>query len=80
MRATLLRSAFLASLSLLAAGCATLPDDERIGRELRALDHENRYRIARQECRARGGRMVIQAHGRIDRNGVPPRGSMYFCT
>lgn len=65
---------------LMTAGCASLSERQLEEREYRNVDYAERFKAARSQCRARGGRMYVNASSKLDRNGVPNRGDRYFCS
>ena len=65
---------------LMTAGCTSLSERQLEEREYRNVEFAERFKAARSECLARGGRMYINASSKLDRNGIPNRGDRYFCS
>lgn len=75
----LLVSLFAASLLTLTA-CATLSEAELEARRYERTDYQERFRDFRRRCLAGGGKIIVNAPTRIDRDGVPYPGSRYTCS
>lgn len=69
---------FLAGLA--SAACAPMSEVGQEAREFENVDFENEFIAYRQQCVASGGRVFILANGRVDRRGIPRRGSYYTCS
>ena len=77
------RSRSLASLCaaglLTLTACATLSEAELEARQYERTDYQERFRDFRRRCLAGGGKVIVNAPTRIDRDGVPYPGSRYIC-
>ena len=62
------------------AGCAPLSEVQQDVREYENVDFENEFIAYRQQCMANGGRVFILANDRVDRRGIPSRGSYFTCS
>ncbi len=70
----------IAVLGLLAmSGCASLPADRLEERQYRNFDYAERFKYDRTLCSARGGRIIVDALGKPDRNGIPRYRERYIC-
>ena len=68
-------------LAGLAGGaCAPMSEVGQEAREYENVDFENQFIAYRQQCVANGGRVFVLANGRVDRRGIPLRGSYYTCS
>ena len=65
---------------LAGAGCAPLSEVDVEAREYENVDFENQFIAYRQQCMANGGRVFVLANGRVDRRGIPSRGSYFTCS
>ncbi len=71
----------IVALSLvMTAGCVQLTEQQIEERQYRNLDWQNQFVDYRHRCQSAGGRMVVQASGRLGRAGIPRRGDYYTCT
>ncbi len=75
---TFFRSAFI-TIALGASGCASLSEAELEMREYSNVEYREVFREFRQKCFQQGGRIIIDARGKVGRDGVPRRGDNYFC-
>lgn len=73
-----LHAGSVAALVLHASACAHAPVDAEDLR-YRQADFELRFVEFRSQCLARGGRILIDARSKVGRDGVPSRGSRYYC-
>ncbi len=69
---------FLAGLTGVA--CAPMSEVDQEAREYENVDFKNEFLAYRQQCVANGGRVFVLANGRVDRRGIPLRGSYYTCS
>lgn len=76
---TLRLAAVLAALLLMCA-CAGVTKPSQGSAHLNQTAYQERFKATRSQCNAQGGRMVIAASQRLDRDGVPARGDYYFCS
>ena len=67
-------------VSLATAGCAPMSEVAQEEREFENVDFENQFIAYRQRCMASGGRVYVLANDRVDRRGIPSRGSYYTCS
>ncbi len=67
-------------LAALAGGCAPMSEVALEQREFETADFENEFIAYRQRCVAGGGRVFVMANGRVDRRGIPSRGTYYTCS
>lgn len=75
-----INSRLIVALSLLAvSGCASLPADRLEERQYRNFEYAEQFKYDRTRCRAVGGRIVVDAIGRPDRNGIPRHRERYYC-
>jgi len=73
------RVAGLLVVALVVCGCAPLTEVQLENREYRRVEHIERFRAFRADCRARGKRVLIDAIRQLPRDGMPGRGDRYFC-
>ena len=73
------RAALLVPSIAIAAGCMSLSDAQLEARDYRRADFGNQFKDFRQRCRARGGKIVIEANQSLGRGDLPHRGDRYFC-
>lgn len=66
--------------AFLAGACAPMDEVSQESREYRNADFKNEFIAYRQQCVANGGRVFVLANGRVDRRGIPERGSYYTCS
>ena len=78
-RATLRIAAVLLA-GLVSGACAPMSAVEQEAREFENVDFENEFIAYRQQCVASGGRVFVLANGRVDRRGIPSRGTYYTCS
>ena len=70
----------LAGMALVAlCGCATLPADRLEERNYLNFDYAEQFKYDRMQCNALGGRIIVNAVGKVDRNGIPRHRERYFC-
>jgi hypothetical protein len=67
-------------LGLASGACAPMSEVEQEAREFENADFENEFIAYRQQCVANGGRVFVLANGRVDRRGIPSRGTYYTCS
>lgn len=72
------RACIVASV-LAMGGCGTLTDVQLEAREHRRAAFDSRFNAYRSQCHAAGKRIVIDAIGKVGRDGMPKRGDSYFC-
>ena len=60
-------------------GCASLPADKLEARDYRNFDYAEQFKYDRRKCLANGGRIVVYATGKVDRDGIPKHRERYFC-
>lgn len=67
-------------VALLTVGGCSLTPGQRDERVYRRTHFEDRFVDFRRQCRARGGRVFIDAKQGLRRGDIPHRGDRYFCT
>lgn len=77
---TALRMGGVVLAAFVSGACASMPEVGQEAREYRNVDFENEFIAYRQQCVANGGRVFVLANGRVDRRGIPGRGSYYTCS
>ncbi|MDJ0916912.1 MAG: hypothetical protein QNJ05_04045 [Woeseiaceae bacterium] len=64
---------------LILSGCAGLPAERLEERQYRNFEYAERFKYDRTRCNARGGRIIVDAVGKPDRDGVPRNRERYIC-
>ena len=70
----------IALVGLAGGACAPMAEVAQDEREFENVDFDNQFIAYRQQCVANGGRVLIMANGRVDRRGIPSRGTYYTCS
>ena len=61
------------------SGCTSLTTQQREERDYRNFDYVEQFKYDRRKCQARGGRIIVDAIGKPDRDGVPRFRERYIC-
>ncbi len=64
---------------LVLPGCATLSTEQLEARDYRNFDYVDQFKYDRKKCQARGGRIIVNATGKVGRDGIPRHREKYFC-
>lgn len=79
-RRAITSSALLLAGLMTVTACGSLTPGQRDEREYRRVQFEDRFIDFRQQCRASGGRIVIDAKQGLRRGDIPRRGDRYVCS
>lgn len=74
-----MRAFLLASCGLMFSGCIGLTDAQLEARDYQRADFKNQFIDFRQQCYARGGKLVIDANQSLQRGNIPHRNDRYYC-
>ncbi|MEM7281098.1 MAG: hypothetical protein AAF438_05680 [Pseudomonadota bacterium] len=71
--------ALMLGLVVALGGCATLTEQQKDERALKRFEFTEKFKAERKRCRARGGKIYVQAYASIGSDGIPRPGDRYFC-
>ncbi len=64
---------------LVLPGCATLSTEQIEARDYRNFDYVEQFKYDRIKCEALGGRIIVNATGKVGRDGIPRHRDRYIC-